>query len=139
MRVVKALRGFGDDVSAHPRGQTNALRACRRDQHAEVGSFDVLHREDVPFGALVREVVHLDHVRVVEACGELRLVDEHRLEASRRAEARKDALDDDDLLGALGTTLLGDEDLRHAAFAEASLHLVLRELGGDGGVGHGMN
>ena len=129
--VVEALRRLGDDPRRDPWRDARCSALRRAHEMAEVASLDVLHREDVPVVALVGELVDLDDVGVVQACRELRLVDEHRAKATRRRVRGQDALDDDDLVGALGTTLLGEEDLRHPARPEPAHGLELRDLDRD--------
>ena len=115
--------------AADPRRDARALRLRARDMSVPRSRpLDVLHREELPLVAVVVELVDLDDVRVVEARRELRLLDEHRAEAPRRAVRREDALDDEDLVGALGAALLREEHLGHAARAEAPDDLELREL-----------
>ncbi len=87
VRVVQALGGFGDDPRGDPGRDARAFALGRAHEVAEVAALDVLHREDVPFLAFVRELVDLDDVRVVQTGRELRFVDEHRAKATRRREA----------------------------------------------------
>ena len=139
VRVVQALRGLGDDERRDARRDLRALAACAAAHElAEVEALDVLHREEQALVAVVRELVDLDDVRVVEARRELRLVDEHRAEAPRRAVRRQDALDDEELVRALGAALLGEEHLGHAARAEAAQDLEVGELVGVHGHGRAL-
>ena len=55
---------------------------------AEVAPLDVLHGEQQALVAEVLELVDLDHVGVVQARGEVRLLDEHGPEAPRAAVRR---------------------------------------------------
>src|SRR5687767_8604156 len=80
--VVKTLGRFGDDPRGDPRRDARRRALGRAHEMAEVTPLDVLHGEDVAFVALVRELVHLYDVRVVQARGELSLVDEHRTKAT---------------------------------------------------------
>ena len=108
-----------------------SLRLRAAHQLPKVGALDVLHAEQLALLAVVLELVDLDDVRVVQARRELRLLDEHRAEAPRRAVRGQDALDDEQLVRALGAALLGEEDLGHAAGAEAANDLEFRQSRGD--------
>ena len=132
VRVVQPLAASAIDVRADPRRDAR-LRFRGAHQLAEVEALDVLHREKEPLVAVVLELVDLDDVRVVEARRELRLFDEHRSEAPRGAVRGEDPLDDEDLVGALRASLLGEENLRHAAGPETADDLELAELGGKQG------
>ena len=105
-----------------------ALRAGRGHEPAEIAAFDELHGEQQALVAEVLELVDLDHVRVVQTCGEVRLLDEHRAEAPRAAVGRQDPLEDEELVSALGAALLGQEDLGHAARAQAAHDLEVGDL-----------
>ena len=127
MRVVEALRDLGRDVDRHLDRELLLRAPAPREERREVEPADVLHRHVVGIGrrhaALHRagreaEIEDLHDVRVREANGELRLVDEHLHELVRLRELRKDALDDDDFFEALDAVALGLEDLGHAALAE---------------------
>jgi hypothetical protein len=127
MRVVEALRYFGRDVHRHLDGDLHLLATTPREERREVEPADVLHRHVVGVGGGhpsdhraggESEIEDLHDVRVREAHGELRLVDEHLDELLALGERREDALDDDDLLEAFDAIALGLEDLGHAALAE---------------------
>ena len=128
VRVVEPLRGLRDDPRRHPRIEAPPPRLRAREEPAEVRPFDVLHCEELPLVSAVVELVDLHHVRVVEAGGELRLLDEHRPESERRPVRRQDSLHHEHLVGALCAALLREEDLRHASSAEAPDHLERGQL-----------
>ncbi|MFT3766140.1 MAG: hypothetical protein QM820_11595 [Minicystis sp.] len=139
--VVQPLRGLGHDERGHGRRDARALLPGRGDHPAEIEPLDVLHREEQPLLAVIGELVDLDDVRVVEPGRELRLLHEHRPEPPRRPVRREDALDDEQLVRALGPPLLGEEDLGHPARAQAVEDLevgeLLRGLGHSGGAAAG--
>ena len=54
-----------------------------RHQPAQVAALDVLHREEQALVAEVLKFVYLDDVRVIQARGEVRLLDEHRAKTPR--------------------------------------------------------
>jgi hypothetical protein len=84
----------------------------------EVRPFDELHDEEV--GVLTRaDVEDRDDVRVVEAGGQPRLIEEHVDEVLVLREVREHALDRDALLEALDASRFAQVDLGHAAGFEA--------------------
>ncbi len=120
VRVVQALRGLGDDPGADPAAECVVpLDFARRHEAAEIAPLDVLHREEQALVAEVLKFVDLDDVRVIEPRREVRLLDEHRAKATRAEVRGQDALEDEDLVRPLGAALLREEDLGHAAGAEA--------------------
>jgi hypothetical protein len=70
----------------------------------------------------------MDDVRVVEAGGELRLLDEHPDEGLVIREVRQDPLDDEHPLEAGRTLDAALEDLGHPAASDALEERVLAEL-----------
>jgi hypothetical protein len=126
--VVKPFRCLGDDPCADPAGDRRSLRFRRGHQAAEVASFDVFHGEEEALVTEILEFVHLDDVRMIQARREASLLDEHGAEASRSAVSGKNSLEDEDLERALGTTLLRQKDLGHAAGAQATHDLELGDV-----------
>ena len=133
VRVVQPVRDLAHDVGGDV-GREALVRLARATHElAEVRPLDVLHAEELALVAVVLKIVDLDDVRMVQARRELRLVGEHGAEASRRAVLRQDALDDEQLVGALGAALLGEEHLGHAARPEAPDDLEIGEMARNAG------
>ena len=86
-------------TSAKRRGAPSSL--ARRHNAAEILAADVLHGEVVGVTVLA-EVVDVDDVRVIEAGGELGLVEEHGDEVGLLGQVRQDALERHALLEAVG-------------------------------------
>ncbi len=127
VRVVEALRDLGRYVHAHVDRQRDLVAPAAREDAREVEAVHVLHRDVVRVGRRcagrlrgrsLAEVEHLDDVRVRQADGELRLVDEHLDEVRATGELRQNSLDDEDLLEALDAVALRLEHLGHAALPE---------------------
>jgi hypothetical protein len=136
--VVEPLRHLARDVHARLEREGEGEPARAREERGHVEPVHELHRHEVRArvaGAGLRdaEVEHLDDVRVREAHGELRLVDEHVDEERALGELGQDALDDDDLLEALDAEALRLEDLGHAALAEPLEQPVAPERSSLGG------
>jgi hypothetical protein len=128
--VVQALGRLRDDEGRDVVRDLHALLLRRVHELREVEALDVLHREEQALVAVVGELVDLDDVRVIQARGEVRLVDEHRAEAARRSVRRQDALDDEELVRALGAALFREEYFGHPSGAEAAEDLEIGELRG---------
>ncbi len=132
VRVVQALGRLGHHPRGHPWRHPGTLAPGRRHEPPEVTALDVLHGQEQPLVAEVLELVDLHDVGVVQTCGEVRLLDEHRAKAPRAAVCGQDALEHEQLVGALGSALLGQEHFGHAAGAQAAHDLEVRDLRGRG-------
>jgi hypothetical protein len=115
--VGEAGRDLVGDVRGDDDGDALAVAADGVDQAHEVLALDELHRQ-VEAAVDLAEVEDLDDVGVVEAEGDLRLVDEHPRELGLVGELLADLLDDDALDQALGDRDVGEVDLGHAALAD---------------------
>jgi hypothetical protein len=73
-------------------------------------------------------LVHLHDIRMVQASRQMRFLDEHRSEAPGAAMGRQDALEDEDFVGTLCTSLFRQEYLGHAAGTEPPNDLELSDL-----------
>jgi hypothetical protein len=85
---------------------------------------EVFHREEI-LAVLSADVEGLDDVRVVEARGEPRLIDEHGEVFGVLGELLAQALDDLELIDAGGSCGDGEVDVGHASLAEVGDKLVL--------------
>ncbi len=115
-RVVRVLERPEDregDVERNVERHLFAPRRSRANETCAGGAVDVLHGH-VEFFVVLAEVEHLDDVRVAEASGYPRLVDEHRDEVRVLRELRKDALYGDDFLKPVGAGAARKIHLRHA-------------------------
>ena len=135
VRVLQAGRGHRDDL-AHLRDREDLAQLLRSlGDGAKARPVDELHRDEVvPVG--LAQVVDADDVRVVEAGGEARLVEEHLHELPVAGEVRKDALEADQLLEAGCAGLPRQVDLGHPAGGDELDELVLAQRAGHrGGLG----
>ena len=127
VRFVKACARVGEDAQEHPRRNLEALALARSIELRERVALDVLHRE-IEDLVLLAEVEDLRDVRVLDARGDARLVEEHLLEANVRGELRQDRLDGDELLEAVFASLARDPDARHSPLGDGAQELVAIEL-----------
>src|SRR5262249_538390 len=122
VRVVEPAADLLHDVRRQPVRHAPAELGALLQEAQEADALDGLHgegegRADLP------EVEDLDDAGVVQAERDLRLVDEHADEVARARERRMDLLDDELLAEPLRDGAAGEEDLRHAAGADALLEL----------------
>jgi hypothetical protein len=126
--VVEPLRRLGDDPGRRPRIDPLASGLRAREEPTQIGPFHVLHRQELPLVPSVVELVDLHHVRMVEARGELRLLDEHGAEPKGGPVRGQDALYDEHLVRPLGAALLREKHLGHSSRTEATNDLERRKL-----------
>ena len=127
--VVERVEHLRGDEHADGDGQAHVLLRRGAQQGQAVEAVDELERDEV-LAVLLAEVRDLDDLRVDELRGQLGLVDEHRDEGLVRRQVRQDALDDEQLLEAVGREDLRVEDLGHPASREALNQRVAPELRG---------
>src|SRR5690606_38267379 len=72
----------------------------------------------------------LNDVGVVQSGRELRLIGEHDAKSPAADEVREDSLENQKLECPFGSTLLGEEDLGHAAYAQPSHDLEICDVFG---------
>ncbi|MFO0553987.1 MAG: hypothetical protein U0271_36745 [Polyangiaceae bacterium] len=96
VRCVQAGARLSDDLHADAQGDIGAVLARELRQRGERLAVDPLHREveDLVF---LTEVDDLDDVRVLDARGDLRLVEEHLFERRIVGEVGQNRLDGDGL------------------------------------------
>jgi len=116
--------------NAHPRAERRLELGARAkrlgDDLVERLPLEILHR-DVKRAVALADLVRVDHVRVVQARRETRLVQEHVAEALFLRELRAKALDDDELVEPHRAAGNGEIHVRHAASAEAREDLISPE------------
>ena len=127
VRFVQAGAGVGQHAQEHPRRDPEPLALARAVELRERVALDVLHGQ-VEDLVLLAEVEDLRDVRVLDARGDARFVEEHLLEAHVRRELREDCLDGDELLEAVFAPLPRDPDARHPALGDGAEQLVAIEL-----------
>ena len=129
--VGEAGRGLMGDVGGDHRRDPLAAAGDRVEEAHQVDALDQLHRQ-VEVAVDLAEVEDLDDVGVVEAEGDLRLVDEHPRVLGLIGAVAADLLDHE----ALGEALTdGDRrrvDLGHAPLTDLSVEGVAAELLGEG-------
>ena len=106
------------DAQREPRGHGPAARTDGAQDLGERGAVDVLHREQVD-APVLREVEHLDEVRVVELAARARLVREHVDVERILLVLGQERLQHDGLREAAVAARLREPHLAHAAVAEA--------------------
>ena len=125
--VVERRGDLARDVNGERNGHRQRDVTAGDQGRAKVGSFDVLHGDEVAARLDFSEVVDVDDVRMIQLRSELRLVREHRDEFVVVRDVRQDLLDRDDLLEALDPGAAGAKDLGHSAARDLLEKLVLAE------------
>jgi hypothetical protein len=121
--VVQAAQGIRQDAQDDGEGDLAAsFVSCTTDGLQRL-AFDVLHRDE-GCAAVLLDLHGVDDVRVVEACGEASLVEEHGLEVRVEGEVRLEAFDDAQLDEASGAAHDGQVHLCHAALPELGEQVV---------------
>ena len=90
-------------------------------------AFEVVHHQKVAAVRRITDVERGDDIRVVDACGEACLVEEHVDEFFLVREVGVQDLDRDETLEASHALCASDEDFRHAAGRERRQDLVTAE------------
>jgi len=118
VRAVQALSGFADNVDGMFDGQGHAAltRAILKD--AEVGAVDEIEDHEVVAIGFA-EVHDRDDVRVLQLGPEPGLIEEHANGSSVFCQLGQHAFDDDGSGEGADADSAGDEDLGHAADANA--------------------
>ena len=83
----------------------------------EILAGQVLHADEI-FSVDLAQLVGRDDVRMLEARGDARFVQEHFFQLRAVGEMREDALERDDLYEALDAAPLGDVEPTHASLAK---------------------
>src|SRR5262249_26751245 len=95
-------------------------RAQDREQRL---TFEILHRDEVATVCLA-EIVNVDDVRMLDECGDARLVEQHVDERFLAREAVMNKLDDDEFFESCGSALKCELHFGHAAWPDTSDELV---------------
>ena len=118
VRVAERLQHLAHDEQREVERQRQAALGQVPQEHVEVVALDVLHR-DVQAVVLAPEVRHLHDVAMTQARGELGFANEHLREVGVLRQLGQHHLDDD---APAATEFVGrarQEDLGHAAVADA--------------------
>ena len=133
--VLQAREHVREDAHVQPERHAAAPQLAQDDvQRLPV---EVVHREEVA-RAVDADLVGLDHVRVVEARRDARLVHEHREEVLVVLEVALEQLDDEQLVEPAGPGDARQEHRRHAALSELGDDVIFPDaisLHGQCGVG----
>ena len=127
--VVEGVENFRRHEHADGDGQAHVLLRRRAQQAQAVETLDVFERDEI-LAVLLAEVRDLHDLGVDELGGQLGLVDEHRHEGLVGRQVGQDALDDQQLLEAVGRENLRLEDLRHSSRRQALHQGVAAKLRG---------
>ena len=111
MRGVEAVQGVDGDAQGH-RHAERPVMGLEEATHGD--AVDVAHHQE-ELVVLGDQIDDLRDVRVVDPCGEARLVDEHRPEVCGLRQVRVHALDRDDAGEALRADDPAEVHTRHAA------------------------
>ena len=129
---VEPTSGLGDNLRCEARierlGQRTLDAGARLEHSRQALPFHPLHGE-VEHATLFPQVEDLANVWVVNARGNSRFVEKHRLELRVHGQMREDGLDGDDLAEAALAVLLGSPHASHPALRHAQEDLVAPEAG----------
>ena len=116
--VVERVEHLHRHEHANGDGQAHVLLGRGAEQGQAVEAVDEFERDEI-LAAFLAEIRYLNDLGMDELRGQLGLVDEHRDEGLVRRQIGQDALDDEQLLEAMGRENLRLEDLRHSPSCEA--------------------